>query len=230
MKTTTFFRIVLATAVIVSTSNFVYAQRHQADNNRNEKNSTSRNQQNVKTTSRNQDNVRDTKTDRHYQSGKQENYGNAATYNSRNDNKHSSGNHDNRDKHKSNNEYSPNWGDRAHNDNHAYHKHNGNHCQNQVAYYHRLPAERYNRYVVNGIDYYHCDGRFFRFHANYGYVQVDCPYVVVDALPHNYHVRYMDGQRMVFWGGYYYLPLAYGWMMVPEPASPQFSLNIYIGK
>jgi hypothetical protein len=115
---------------------------------------------------------------------------------------------------------------------HGNHHHYGNHDRHNKYEYNvhskRLPGKKYHHYQLNGDSYYHCDGLFYRYTPSVGYYRVKCPYIIVPALPARFIVRYYNGQQLAFHQGYYYVPMEYGWMLVPEVAAPQFSMNIAI--
>jgi hypothetical protein len=115
---------------------------------------------------------------------------------------------------------------------HGAHHHSGSYDRHNRyepnVYAKRLPGKKYHHYQFNGDSYYHCDGLFYQYTPSFGYHRVKCPYVIVPSLPARFIVRYYNGQRLAYHQGYYYLPMEYGWMLVPEVAAPQFSMNISI--
>ena len=95
--------------------------------------------------------------------------------------------------------------------------------------YHRhLPTQRVNRFHHRGHDYYHANHRFYRYHPGRGYVVVEAPYTRVRYLPARYQVRVYNGHRYPYYNGYFFLPVEYGYVMVPAPARPQAAFNIVL--
>ena len=96
------------------------------------------------------------------------------------------------------------------------------------AYYRRLPYQRINRFHFRGVDYFHADNRFYMFQPGFGYYQVDVPFIYVRQLPPRVFVRYVNGNGYYFAKGMIYLPYENGFLVVPQPERPMFSLNIVL--
>src|SRR5690554_6936186 len=95
--------------------------------------------------------------------------------------------------------------------------------------YHRhLPTQRVNRFHHRGHDYYHANKRFYRYHPGRGYVVVEAPYTRVRYLPARYQFREYNGHRYPYYNGYFFLPVEYGYVMVPAPARPRAAFNIVL--
>lgn len=95
--------------------------------------------------------------------------------------------------------------------------------------YHRhLPTQRVNRFHHRGHDYYHANKRFYRYHPGRGYVVVEAPYTRVRYLPARYQFRVYNGHRYPYYNGYFFLPVEYGYVMVPAPARPRAAFNIVL--
>lgn len=250
MKTNTFFRIALAVAVSLTASNLSFGQRqHRIESSTTSGRTTRSNQAQTSSRVENRSETQPVAQQRNesYEQKNRDNanyrpqenrHNNAAQHNGHNNNQYSN-KKGNGNGYGHNGHAQKNYGHKeyAHNDyNHNNHGHNNyerprykhNNYGHQT-YMHRLPAQCYNRYVFNGVSYYNCDDRFFTHHPDYGYVQVETPYVVVNSLPRYYSFRHNNGHRMIFANGYFFVPMAHGWMMVPEPVAPVFSFNIQIG-
>ncbi|WP_146697733.1 DUF6515 family protein [Geofilum rhodophaeum] len=112
------------------------------------------------------------------------------------------------------------------------HRARGHHAPAQhhrsPVYHRHLPAQRVNRFHHRGHDYYHANHRFYRYHPGRGYVVVEAPYTRVRYLPARYQVRVYNGHRYPYYNGYFFLPVEYGYVMVPAPARPRAAFNIVL--
>lgn len=98
----------------------------------------------------------------------------------------------------------------------------------QRVYHRHFSERRINRFQHHGMDYYHVNNRFYRYHPGYGYYLVDAPYAYVRHLPPGFFVRYYNGNSYIFANGFMYLPFESGYFLVPQPERPSFSLNIVL--
>lgn len=112
------------------------------------------------------------------------------------------------------------------------HRARGHHAPAQhhrsPVYHRHLPTQRVNRFHHRGHDYYHANKRFYRYHPGRGYVVVEAPYTRVRYLPARYQVRVYNGHRYPYYNGYFFLPVEYGYVMVPAPARPRAAFNIVL--
>lgn len=115
---------------------------------------------------------------------------------------------------------------------HPEHRARGHHAPAQhhrsPVYHRHLPTQRVNRFHHRGHDYYHANKRFYRYHPGRGYVVVEAPYTRVRYLPARYQVRVYNGHRYPYYNGYFFLPVEYGYVMVPAPARPRAAFNIVL--
>jgi hypothetical protein len=128
--------------------------------------------------------------------------------------------------------------DRDHKNNYRDKKYNHRHPNHQVhvrkphhahrTYYRHLPYKRINRFHLHGADYFHAHNRFYRYHPQFGYYLVDAPFVYVRHLPPGIFLRYINGNGYYFADGMIYLPFENGYLAVPQPEHPIFSLNIVL--
>src|SRR5690554_7458995 len=112
------------------------------------------------------------------------------------------------------------------------HRARGHHAPAQhhrsPVYHRHLPIQRVNRFHHRGHDYYHANKRFYRYHPGRGYVVVEAPYTRVRYLPARYQFRVYNGHRYPYYNGYFFLPVEYGYVMVPAPARPRAAFNIVL--
>src|SRR5690554_1546365 len=112
------------------------------------------------------------------------------------------------------------------------HRARGHHAPAQhhrsPVYHRHLPTQRVNRFHHRGHDYYHANKRFYRYHPGRGYVVVEAPYTRVRYLPARYQFRVYNGHRYPYYNGYFFLPVEYGYVMVPAPARPRAAFNIVL--
>lgn len=107
-------------------------------------------------------------------------------------------------------------------DNARHHETYGRHDKHPV-YYRNLPSPRYHRMRHGNTEYYHCNHHFYKYHPQLGYVLVDAPFTVVANLPGNFFIKVIHGQQYVYQNGFYYLPVEYGYAMIPEPTVNNFT-------
>jgi hypothetical protein len=229
MKTMRYFKQASLLIVLAALSMNVDAQRGNRDNNENTR-----------------PNRREeaTRTDRN-------NPSNRGEYSQRNDRKIDGNRHDNNNRGKGNDHYSKkgnngrgndyNW-----HDNHSnkyktkHHKGNDwdyrydnhrdrhNHGHTRVVYHRHLPAKRYFSFHLDGCDYYHCGDHFYRYYPGYGYAIADVSLNFVTRLPFGGHFVIVENSRYYQYHDRYYIPWEHGYLMVPAPARPTFSVNVNI--
>ena len=95
-------------------------------------------------------------------------------------------------------------------------------------YHQNFNNHKLNRFHHRGFEYYHVGNNFYRYDPWHGYFLVDAPYAYVRHLPGAYFVRQYNGNRYVFANGFIYLPYENGYLLVPQPERPGFSLNIVL--
>ncbi|NLX72597.1 MAG: hypothetical protein GXY94_04760 [Bacteroidales bacterium] len=105
-------------------------------------------------------------------------------------------------------------------------KHKGS--KHHHTYYRHLPSQRVNRFNYNGHHYYHSNKRFYQYHPGHGYIVVDAPFVRVNVLPAHYQVRIYNGNPYPYFNGFFFLPIDFGYAMIPAPAQPHLSFNVML--
>lgn len=141
---------------------------------------------------------------------------------------------DNNKQHHKNKDYNKSNHSGYHKSNHTSDHHNSKlmhvsaHKPNPKMYHQHFNNHKINRFHHRGYDYFNVGNNFYMYDPWHGYFLVDAPYPFVRYLPNAYFVRHFNGNKYIFANGLIYLPYQNGYLLVPQPERPGFSLNIVL--
>jgi hypothetical protein len=81
---------------------------------------------------------------------------------------------------------------------------------------------------MDGFNYYHCGDHFYRYYPGYGYAIADVNLNFVTRLPFGGHFVIVENNRYYQYHDRYFIPWEHGYLLVPAPARPTFSVNINV--